>query len=281
MVENRVTVLDPGALCTIQDRGRPGHAHLGVPRSGAADAAAYALANRLVGNDAGAACLETTLTGCRLRFDRAARAAVVGASCEVWVDGRPMPWGMPLSMRAGAVLDVGPADVGLRSYVAIAGGVIVPEVLGSRSTDTLSGLGPEALTAGDVLPIGRAGSVPEPVEIAQPSRADVLVSVDLGPHAGWFADPGRIDGAAYVVGSASNRVGVRLEGPRIERARHDELDSEPTVLGAVQVPPSGQPVVLLADHATTGGYPVIGVVRDVAPLAQVRPGERVTLRLAR
>ncbi len=281
MAENRLTVLDPGALSTVQDRGRPGFAHLGVPRSGAADGASYALANRLVGNDPGAACLETTLTGCSFRLDRATRVAVVGASCEVWLDARAMPWGTPLSVVAGSVLEVGSATVGLRSYIAVAGGVVVPEVLGSRSTDTLSGLGPKVLAAEDVLPIGRAGPAPEAVEIPRPSWVEVVLGIDLGPRAGWFSDPGQIDGATYVVGSASNRIGVRLEGPRIARTHHEELDSEPMVLGAVQVPPSGQPVVLLADHSTTGGYPVIGVVRDVAPLAQARPGQRVTLRLAR
>lgn len=277
----RIVVLDPGALTTVQDRGRAGFAHLGVPRSGAADMASYELANRLVGNEPGAACLETTLTGCTVRVTGAARFAVTGAGCEVRVDGRAVPWGTAVSVPAGSELRLGPATVGLRCYLAVAGGIAVPPVLGSRATDTLSGLGPEVLAAGDALPLGLAGEPAEAVEIGPPGRAgEVVLSIDLGPRADWFVDPGRLDGTGYVVAPDSNRIGVRLQGPGIERARHGELESEPMVLGAVQVPASGQPLVLLADHATTGGYPVLGVVRDVAGLAQARPGERVILRLA-
>ncbi|MGZ0235615.1 allophanate hydrolase subunit 2 family protein, partial [Streptomyces sp. CPS1] len=138
-----ITVVRPGALTTVQDAGRPGHAHLGVPRSGALDAPALRLANRLLGNAPDAAALETTMTGCALRPGRAVTVVVGGAPCPVTVDGRPAAWGTPVHVPAGAVLDAGTVTAGLRSYVAVAGGVAVAPVLGSRSTDLLSGLGPE------------------------------------------------------------------------------------------------------------------------------------------
>lgn len=282
MPEPTLVVLDAGALTTVQDRGRPGWAHLGVPRSGAADLPAHDLANRLVGNPPDAAGLETTLTGCAFRTDAAVRIAVTGAPCAVTVASRPESWGAAVVAPAGAVVEVGPAASGLRSYVAVAGGVRVESVLGSRSTDVLSGLGPAPLGAGDIVPVGPAPDAAPWVEVARPGGAPRVVEVRRGPRADWFASPGSLD-ATYTVGADSNRVGVRLEGPALDRAAHrlhEELESEPMVLGGVQVPPSGQPVVLMADHATTGGYPVIGVVRDVSLLAQARPGDRVRLRLS-
>ncbi|MFE3285855.1 biotin-dependent carboxyltransferase family protein, partial [Streptomyces sp. NPDC059233] len=141
-------VIRPGALTTVQDRGRPGHAHLGVPRSGALDTAAHALANRLLGNPADAAALETTLDGVALRALAATTVAVTGAPCSVRVDGRPVAWGAPVRLAPGAELEVGRAESGLRSYVAVRGGLAVAPVLGSRSADLLSGLGPPVLTAG-------------------------------------------------------------------------------------------------------------------------------------
>ncbi|MEB3966235.1 allophanate hydrolase subunit 2 family protein, partial [Streptomyces kunmingensis] len=156
----KLQVTRPGALTTIQDAGRTGHAHLGVPRSGALDAPAMDLANRLVGNPQGTAVLETTLTGCALRPDTDVTLIVGGAPCPVTVDGRPAPWGTPVHVRAGATLDAGPATSGIRSYVAVAGGLAVPPVLGSRSTDLLSGLGPAPLAQGDLIPVGRAAEAP-------------------------------------------------------------------------------------------------------------------------
>lgn len=156
-------------------------------------------------------------------------------------------------------------------------------MLGSRSTDLLSGLGPTPLTAGTVLPVGEAPGPAPWVELSRPVPGPVVVEVVPGPRADWFASLDALDGD-WIVGAASNRIGVRLEGAPLARvpAREGvELESEAMVLGAVQVPPSGQPVVLLADHATTGGYPVIAVVRDVSAIGQARPGEQVTLRLAR
>ncbi|MZD08507.1 allophanate hydrolase subunit 2 family protein, partial [Streptomyces sp. SID5785] len=148
-----LTVVRSGALTTVQDAGRTGHAHLGVPRSGALDAPAMRLANRLVGNPAHTAVLETTLTGCAVRPDAAVTAVVGGAPCRVTVGGRPVPWGSPVRVPAGAVLDAGPATSGLRSYLAFAGGVAVEPVLASRSTDLLSGLGPDPLADGALIPL--------------------------------------------------------------------------------------------------------------------------------
>lgn len=278
----RLEILDPGAMTTVQDLGRPGYAHLGVPRSGALDAPALRLANRLVGNPEHLAGLETTLTGVRIRVSVGTRLAVTGADCAVLVDGRPAPWGAALSVPGGAVVEIGPAVSGLRSYLALAGGVDVPPALGSRSTDLLSGLGPARLVAGQVLPLGSPYGLAPAVEVARPPYGSTL-RVDLGPRTEWFTPDtvAALDGASYTVAPASNRVGLRLVGEPLARIRDGELPTEPMVLGAVQVPPSGQPVVFLHDHPTTGGYPVIAVVRtaDLVVCAQARPGERLTLRV--
>lgn len=280
--ERVVEIIDAGALTTVQDLGRPGWAHLGVPRSGALDEPALRLANRLVGNAESAACLETTLTGASFRVGRAAALAVTGARCEVQVDGRAVAWGAAVPVRAGAVVRVGPATDGVRSYVALAGGLAVAPVLGSRSTDLLSGLGPAPLRAGDRLPLGPAHRPPHGTE-AVPRPRHGQLRVRLGPRAEWFTAAAleALDGAEYAVSADSNRIGLRLSGPVVERGRHDELPSEGMVLGAVQVPPSGQPVVFLHDHPTTGGYPVVAVVttEDLPVCAQARPGDRVTLRV--
>jgi len=277
-----VEVVDPGALTTVQDLGRPGWAHLGVPRSGALDEPALRLVNRLVGNPEYAAGLETTLTGITLKLGRATTLAVTGARCEVRVDDRAVGWGTPVSVSAGAVVRVGPATEGLRSYVGLAGGVEVAPELGSRSTDLLSGLGPAPLQAGDRLALGEAGDPPYGTEaVARPTGGRLRVR--LGPRADWFTAAAleALDGAAYAVAADSNRIGLRLNGPVISRAVEDELPSEGMVLGAVQVPPSGQPVVFLHDHPTTGGYPVVAVVvgEDLPVCAQARPGDRLTLRV--
>lgn len=275
-------VLDPGALTTVQDLGRPGWAHLGVPRSGALDQPALRLANRLVGNQESAAGLETTLTGVTVRVERATTVAVTGARCLVRVDGRAVGWGAAVTVPAGATVVVGPATEGLRSYVAVAGGVDVAPVLGSRSTDLLSGLGPAPLLAGDRIPLALGGRAADGAEAVPRPLTDSL-RLRLGPRADWFSDAalGGLHGAAYDVAPESSRIGLRLAGPAVERARVDELPSEGMVLGAVQVPPNGQPVVFLHDHPTTGGYPVVGVVleEDLPVCAQARPGDRVTLRV--
>ncbi|MGN9774981.1 biotin-dependent carboxyltransferase family protein [Micromonospora sp. H33] len=275
-----VEVLRAGALTTVQDLGRPGWAHLGVPRSGALDPAALRLANRLVGNPESAAGLEITLTGCALRFTRATTVAVTGTDTDVRVGSRPGDVGRPLAVPAGAVVRIGPPRTGLRSWLALAGGIAVEPVLGSRATDTLSGLGPPPLHDGDRLPLGTPAGPPAPVDVtvSAPPPAELRLTLRLGPRDDWFTPLAldRLLGTAYTVSPVSNRVGARLTGAALPRAVAGELPSEGLVLGAVQVPADGQPLVFLADHPTTGGYPVVGVVADVTPLAQARPGTTVT-----
>jgi len=284
-----IAIVKPGLLTTIQDLGRPGLAHLGVARSGALDAPALARANALVGNRATAAGLETTLTGVTLRAEADVTVAVTGASAPVTVDGVAVGLDTAVPLPAGATLQVGPARTGVRSYVAFAGGITVAPVLGSRSTDTLSGLGPPAMRAGYVIPIGRPAAEPE---VDQPAlfpvpdsaiAAELTVRLRLGPRDGWFTSQAvqALLAQPYVLSVKSNRVGARLSGPELTRAVAAELPSEGIVLGAVQVPADGQPLIFLADHPTTGGYPIIGVVeRDDLPLiAQARPGTKVRFTL--
>ncbi|MFF3850702.1 biotin-dependent carboxyltransferase family protein [Streptomyces sp. NPDC002328] len=278
MTDRALAVVRAGALTTVQDRGRPGHAHLGVPLSGALDAPAAALVNRLVGNAPDAAVLETTLNGCAVRPRCPVTVAVGGAPCPVTLDGRPVAWGAPVHVPSGALLEAGPALAGVRSYVAVAGGITVERVLGSRSTDLLSGLGPAPLTDGTVLPLGPPPAPHTRVDVApQPAPpAELVLRVTPGPRDDWFTPRAMraFTTRAYRVSTSSNRIGLRTEGPALERARPGELPSEGMVLGAVQVPPDGRPVVFLADHPTTGGYPVIGVVdrSDLPAAAQAVPG---------
>jgi biotin-dependent carboxylase-like uncharacterized protein len=252
-----------------------------VGLSGALDAPAAALVNRLVGNPPGAAVLETTLNGCSVRPRSEVVVAVGGAPCAVTVDGRPAPWGAPVQVAAGSLLDLGAARAGVRSYLAVSGGVAVDPVLGSRSTDLLSGLGPPPLTDGMVLPLGPAHGAHARVDIApQPAPpTELVLRVTLGPRDDWFTPAAlrTFTTREFQVSSASNRIGLRTEGPALERSVGGELPSEGMVLGAVQVPPDGRPVVFLADHPTTGGYPVIGVVRspDLPGAAQAAPGTPV------
>jgi biotin-dependent carboxylase-like uncharacterized protein len=281
MTDHALAVVRAGALTTVQDQGRPRYAHLGVPRSGALDAPTAALVNRLVGNPPEAAVLETTLNGCALRPRSTVTVAVGGAPCPVTVDGRPVPWGAPVHVPAGTLLDVGTAFAGVRSYVAVSGGIVVEPVLGSRSTDLLSGLGPAPLTDGTVLPLGSPNPLNARVDVApQPAPpSELVLRVTLGPRDDWFTPEAvrAFTSRPYRVSPASNRIGLRTEGPALRRARPGELPSEGMVLGAVQVPPDGRPVVFLADHPTTGGYPVIAVVRatDLPAAAQAVPGTPV------
>ncbi|MEV0809257.1 biotin-dependent carboxyltransferase family protein [Micromonospora sp. NPDC050200] len=275
-----IEVRRAGPLTTVQDLGRPGYAHLGVPRSGALDPAALALANRLVGNPPSAAGLEITLTGCELRLTTAATVAVTGADADVRVGPRPGDVGRPLAVPAGAVLRIGPPRDGLRNWLAASGGIAVEPVLGSRATDTLSGLGPPPVRDGDRLPLGPWPGPPAPVDVTvgRPPAGELRLALRPGPRADWFT-PAALDrllGTPYTVSPMGDRVGVRLAGAPLPRALAGELPSEGIVLGAVQVPADGQPLVFLADHPTTGGYPVIGVVDDVTALAQARPGTTVT-----
>jgi biotin-dependent carboxylase-like uncharacterized protein len=279
-----VTVVRPGALTTVQDLGRPGFAHLGVPRSGALDPVAHARANRLVGNDPGAATLETTFDGVALRAEGALSVAVTGASASVRVNGEARGWSLALSLRAGDVLEVGSAERGLRSYVAVGGGFDVQPVLASRSTDLLSGLGPPPLTAGTTLPVGEVHAGPAALDMApyRPFEPDATLLVHPGPREDWLSDEAveLLFSQPYEVHAQSNRIGLRLRGRPLERRVHHELPSEGITWGAIQLLSDGQLVVLLADHPTTGGYPVVAVVDQTcaSACAQLRPGSRVVLR---
>lgn len=278
-----LTVVKPGLLTTVQDLGRPGYAHLGVPRSGALDAPALTRANALVGNPPSAAGLETTLTGVTLRAETDLTIAVTGAVAPVTVDDQAVAFAAPVTVPAGSVIAVGSTRTGVRSYVAVAGGITVAPVLGSRATDTLSGLGPSPLRAGDVLPVGPPAAPPavdvDAPPAAGPVAGEVTVRVRLGPRHDWFSESAldTLLGQPYVLTPKSNRVGARLAGPALTRAITGELPSEGIVLGAVQVPADGQPVIFLADHPTTGGYPIIAVVEwaDLPLVAQARPGTTI------
>lgn len=280
MTARSVTVLTSGPLCTVQDEGRPGLAATGVARSGACDRASSRLANRLVGNPPDAAVLEVTFGGLRLRADTDVVVVTTGARCA-----DAPAHNSPLQLRAGDELVLAAPVSGLRTYLALRGGVDVPRVLGSRSTDLLSGLGPAQVRDGDVLPLGAAyGPMPgvDVAPVADPADGEVTVGVIPGPRWDWFSRDAHaaLLGAGYRMTSDSNRIGLRLEGPALQRSGSGELPSEGIVRGAIQVPPSGQPVLFLADHPVTGGYPIIAYVDDddVDRCAQLRPGQGLSFR---
>jgi KipI family sensor histidine kinase inhibitor len=357
-----IEVIKPGPLATVQDLGRSGFGHLGVPHSGAADPASLRRANRLAGNPDGAAALELTLGRAEFRFLGQAWVAVAGAPAVVTLHGPDAaadstdgatPSGAAFAVPPGGVVRVGSPAAGLRTYLAVRGGIDVPPVLGSRSADLRSGLGPAPLRAGDVLPIGAAaeptpgepgpagglgpadeqgpagnpGRADEPDPAGNPGRArepdpagnpgpasnpgradepgpagglgpadgagaalpaaagqPTVLRVIPGPRDDWFA-PGALNvlcGSTYTVTTASDRTGLRLDGPAPPRARDGELPSEGVVAGSIQVPPGGRPILLLADHPVTGGYPVIAVVvsADVGLAGQLRPGSKLRFTLA-
>jgi biotin-dependent carboxylase-like uncharacterized protein len=261
-------IVAPGIATTVQDGGRPGLAHLGVPTSGFVDPALAGVVNRLVGNPVDAALLET----CGNLRVRAMSALLVASSTE------PAPRTLP----AGHEFEVRADRFRLWHYLAIRGAIDVEPVLGSRSRDTLSGIGPSPVIAGERLPIGPEPDLPITADVAPlPARGE-LARITSGPRAEWFEPDWRTDfaGSAWTITSAS-RVGVRLSGRKLVRTIRTELPSEGLVRGAIQVPHDGDPVMMLADHPTTGGYPVIAVVDpdDVAIVAQHLPGEVVRFRL--
>ncbi|RZQ65312.1 biotin-dependent carboxyltransferase family protein [Amycolatopsis suaedae] len=276
-------VVTTGPSALVQDLGRPGHAHLGVPPSGALDQAALRLANRLAGNPEHAAGIEATFGGLVVRAATSCTAAVTGAPVAVTVDGRGRGSHVPIHLRPGQELAIGTPSRGLRCYLAVSGGIIVEPELGSRSRDVLSEIGPPPLRDGDVLPLGQATGIPAGADtLAPPAPPDELtVPVTLGPRDDWFDVTGL--SAAWTVTAESNRIGLRLDGTPLDRVAEragTELPSEGILTGAIQVPPNGLPVVFLADHPTTGGYPVVAVVRpgSLSALAQARPGTTLRFR---
>jgi biotin-dependent carboxylase-like uncharacterized protein len=285
-----------GPLALVEDLGRPGHASIGVTGSGAADRRALRLANRLLGNAEGAAALEVLLGRLAVRAEGTVRVCVTGAPAPLQIDHHAAPLDAPFDVPDGRLLRVGMPRTGLRTYLAVRGGLDVPLVLGSASTDPTMGVGPAPLAPGQRLairPSEPGSAAPVAVDVAPPTAppvTDVVLRVVVGPRDNWFT-PTAVPillSRPWTVSAQTDRVGIRLEGPRLDRgadADHSnhtppELPSEPVVRGAVQVPHSGQPLVFLADHPTTGGYPVIAVVvdDDTDVLAQLRPGERVRFR---
>ena len=293
-----VSVLKPGLLSTLQDAGRPGHAAIGVGRAGAMDMPAWRLANALVGNLGDEAAIECTLLGPTLRFECAAWIALTGAPIRAHVGARELPPWTACQIPVGSVLRLGGMTVGCRSYLAVRGGFDVRPVLGSRSSDLHARLGRDggrALQSGDVLPIGHAGTT-SGSEVLDGVR---IMSWQLDPQP-WFdfaGDPvmllqgshwthldevsqAHLHGASFTISKDSNRTASRLDGHTLHLRAPLELISEAALPGTVQLPPSGQPIVLMAEAPVTGGYPRIGQVAavDLPRLAQRRPGDVVCFR---
>lgn len=296
MTAAALEVLRSGILTLVQDLGRPGHGATGVGRSGAADRGSLRRANVAAGNPPGAAALEVLLGGLVVRARGPLVLALAGAELPITVQGAPVGGAaadgsrdgaaaIVVSVPDGGTVRLGTARTGLRGYLAVRGGLAVPTVLGSAATDTLSGIGPAPVAAGDVLPIGRGagpGVAPDPPG-RDPLPSGTPLEVVRGPRQDWFADPEALTSTAWSVSPQSDRVGIRLTGGVLERSgthRGRELPSEAMVPGALQVPPDGAPVLLMADHPVTGGYPVIGVLTDDAidRAAQLRPGAPVRFR---
>lgn len=297
-----LAVRKPGLQATVQDLGRPGFASLGVSSTGAMDRGALRRANRLVGNAEGAAGIELLFGGLELEALTDQVLAVAGAPVPLQITpgedskediqrttaARHPACDAPFALLAGERLTVGTPTAGLRSYIGVRGGLGGPDALGSRSTDTMSGIGPELLEAGTILPVHAAkpGSVvghPEVSPLPIQDGATVLRVVP-GPRQDWFSTDTLQDFLAqeWTVTPKSNRIGLRLNGQPLSRSRDGELASEGTVRGAVQVPPEGQPVLFLSDHPVTGGYPVIAVVvhADLDKAAQLPPGTTVRFTAA-
>ena len=283
-----ITIAEAGPLTTVQDGGRPGQLRTGIPPSGPVDARAFALANRLVGNEAGAAGLECTLMGPRFTAQSACTIAVTGAAMPVTVNGAEAPAWTSIALKTGDTVKLGAAKAGVRAYVAFSGGIEVPRVLGSSSTYVRGKLGGHegrALRRDDVLHLGpSAPSRPRFVERRfVPDFADEPeIRVVPGPQADRFSAAGMTTflSNAYEMLPQSDRMGARLRGPRIEHVRGHDIISDGIPLGGVQVPGDGQPIVLLVDRQSTGGYTKIATVCsiDVGRVGQVKPGQRLRFR---
>lgn len=288
-----VQVLQPGLSSLIQAGPRRGLRHLGVAGTGALDPYSHAIANLLVGNRPDAAALEITLAGPTLRFGQPVRIAVCGADIQARAGGHDLPGWRPLHLPAGCELVLGHCTAGARAYLAVAGGFLVEEMLGSASTDLragFGGLGGRSLQKGDRLSIGAEDSGDDGAGTAQPAQArwwiDPTPDLDFGdtpalirilPPGDGSSQPPELFNTDWQVAPASNRQGLRLESPALETNPGDLLPSEPVTPGTVQLPPDGQPIVLLADAQTHGGYPRLGhaILADRPRLAQLRPGDRL------
>jgi len=286
----RVTVLRPGLFTTIQDGGRWGHQATGVPVSGPMDRVAHRVANALVGNDGAAATLEATLVGPEIRMETETVVAIVGGDFGPRLDGLEAPVNRPVKCRSGSVLTLGQRRSGARTYVAFGGGIVVPPVLGSRSTHVLCGLGGlngRSLAAGDQLPLG-VGGAPGPWRVIDlPSSrmsGGARLRVLPGPQRDEFPDEAleMLQRTRFTVTQQSDRMGYRLSGARIPRIEGREMISDAAFTGAVQVPPSGEPILLMADRQTTGGYPQIATVitADLSLAGQLAPGDWIEFEIS-
>lgn len=299
-----ITVLDPGPLTTVQDAGRKGYAALGYRTCGAADSYAFRLGNALAGNAPDSAVLECTLRGAVLQFEQDTVFALIGAQTPAALDHVPVPFYAPLFAKAGSVLQMGTAPTGLRSYLAVSGGIATPPVLGSRSTDLkcrIGGLAGRKLAKGDTLPTGACNAEAlwnkitarqlnrplresavcsglHPVRV-QGAKTIPLLRAVAGPQDDAFTAAGLHDftHSVYTLTPDCDRMACKLTGPAIEMKHGADILSDGIAAGAVQVSASGQPIVMLADHQTTGGYAKIAVVisADLPVLAQLRPGQQV------
>ncbi len=292
-VTHGLEIVEPGMLTLLQDLGRPGYASMGVSSSGALDTVSLREANRLVGNPTATACLELTFGGLRLRARGEQVLALTGAPVQLEIISasdsatatRRIDFSRPFALGAGEELVVGIPTIGIRSYLAVRGGFDLEPVLGSLSTDMLAGLGPRPMATRTVLPVGTpaAGIIAVAQHLpATLDTSDVVLDVVLGPRTEWFSADAvaSLTGQSWLVSPKSNRVGLRLEGKSLTRVSDAELPSEGTVSGAIQIPPNGQPVLFLADHPLTGGYPVIGSVvsHHLSLAGQLPPGARIRFR---
>ena len=276
----------PGLFTTVQDLGRDGFGPMGVSASGAADPISLRIGNRLVGNPEGSAALEMTLVGGAFTFERAAVIAATGAEFGPSLDGVALPMWTSIEIREGQTLKFGPSRSGARAYLCVQGGIAVEPFLGSASTHVLSGLGGfegRALRKGDRAGLGAATSLfrkrvlsPKVLENLQPRK--VIRAIE-GPQSDWFAESSwkTFCGNAFRVSEQSNRMGIRLEGPPISLDTSREMITEGVSLGAIQITPSGQPIILFVEQQTTGGYPKIANVisADLHSLGQLRPRDEI------
>jgi biotin-dependent carboxylase-like uncharacterized protein len=281
-------ILRTGPLALVEDLGRPGLAHVGVTRSGAADRRSHTLANRLVANPGDRATIEVTFGGLTARVRGGDLAiAVTGADTDPAVNGVPFGTNSIHYAHDGQVISLGAPHSGLRTYLAVRGGIDVTPVLGSRSYDVMSAIGPQPLQPGDVLPVGEhTDDFPELEQAPVASFTEDLIELLVvpGPRDNWLTDPDALVHTDWVASDRSDRVGMRLVGtPLQHRWPGRQLPSEGATRGAIQVPPNGQPVILGPDHPVTGGYPVAGVVSDddIDRVAQIRPGQHVRLHWSR
>jgi len=283
MTTGALHILKPGLLTTVQDLGRYGHQASGVPVAGPMDTFSHRLANQLAGNTIDAATLEITLIGPDLIVEAETTMAIAGAQFEVTCDDRPLSPGASFQVTRGQRLKFGRIVQGARAYLAVAGGIQTEPMLGSRATHLVSRMGGfngRTLQAGDRVPIAD-DSRPRPqrksVGLTLPTKGRALLRVMPGPQADWFHPDAlrAIASVSFRISPQSNRMGYRLQGPPLVRAREDELISEPLGIGAIQIPAAGEPILLMADRQTAGGYPKIGYVisADLPIAGQLAPGD--------